>query len=63
MVEAARGAVTVIVRRPHAYRFATDHEGAKIPGIVVLDADGGVLGALALPADDAAAIADLIRGK
>lgn len=54
--------VRVIVRRPHAYKFAADHEGSPIPGLVVLDADGKLLGALALPADDAEEIAELLRG-
>lgn len=51
---AAKNAVTVIVRRPHAYKFKRQHRKAPIPGLIVLDADGEYLGGVALPSDGAA---------
>ncbi|MEK7867189.1 MAG: hypothetical protein AAB434_10940 [Planctomycetota bacterium] len=60
-MKAADAAVRVIIRRPHAYKFAADHEGALIPGLTLLDADGKVLDAIGLPADAADAV-DLLRG-
>ncbi len=32
--------MTIIIRRPHAYKFAADHKGASIPGLAVLDSAG-----------------------
>lgn len=32
--------MTIIIRRPHAYKFAADHKGASIPGVAVFDAAG-----------------------
>lgn len=52
----------MIVRRPHAYKFAADHEGSPIPGLVLLDADGNVLRAVRLPVDDPAEVVGLLRG-
>lgn len=53
LIEVAKTAVKVIVRRPHAYKFKQQHEDAPIPGLVVLDAEGKFLGAVALPSDKA----------
>lgn len=53
----------MIVRRPHAYKFAADHEGSPIPGLVLLDAEGNVLRAVGLPVGDAADVVDLFRGE
>ncbi len=35
----------VLIRRPHAYKFAPKHPGSHIPGIVLLNAEGKVLAA------------------
>ena len=52
----------VIIRRPHAYKIKAKYPEARIPGLVVLDAEGEFLGALALPAKDAAArLAKLLK--
>ncbi len=55
--------VRVIIRRPHAYKFAADHENSPIPGLVLLDAEGKVLGAVGLPVDDPAEVVELLRTK
>lgn len=55
--------VTLIVRRPHAYKFAADHGKPPIPGLVVLDAEGATVDSIALPAEDAEAIVRLIEGR
>lgn len=36
----------IIIRRPHAYAFAKDHEGATIPGVAFLDAEGTLTGSV-----------------
>lgn len=46
----------VIIRRPHAYKIKAKYPKTPIPGLVVLDADGKFLGAVPLPAKDAAAV-------
>jgi len=51
--------VTVIVRRPHAYKFQQEYRQAPIPGLVVLDADGKYVGGVALPSE--AAVANLVE--
>ena len=53
LIAAAQGAVRVIIRRPHAYKFKDEHARAPIPGLVVLDADGKLVGVVPLPAKDA----------
>jgi len=53
LIAAAKDAVCVLVRRPHAYKFRAEHPGTPIPGLVVLDAEGKVKGAVALSATDA----------
>lgn len=45
--------MTVIVRRPHAYKFREQNKETPIPGLVVLDADGKFLGGVSLPSEDA----------
>ena len=45
----------VIIRRPHAYKVKRKYPKTPIPGLVVLDAEGEFLGAVALPSKDAAA--------
>ena len=47
--------MTIIVRRPHAYKFKRDHPKAPIPGLAVLDAEGKFVGGVALPSKDAVA--------
>lgn len=44
VVKAAEGFVRIIIRRPHAYKFANDHAGASIPGVAFLDAEGKLTG-------------------
>jgi hypothetical protein len=41
--------VTVIIRRPHAYKFKRQHAAAPIPGVAFLNGDGEVLGTMRLP--------------
>lgn len=53
----------MIVRRPHAYKFAADHEGSPIPGLVLLDAEGKVLRAVGLPVGDSADVVELLQGE
>lgn len=53
VIAAAKNAVKVIIRRPHAYKFKQQHMKAPIPGFVVLDGDGKYLGGVRLPSDDA----------
>ncbi len=54
MIKAAKKrAVTVIIRRPHAYKFKSEYRNAPIPGIAVLDADGKFVGGVRLPSKDA----------
>lgn len=55
LIAAARDAVRVIVRRPHAYKFRAEYERAIIPGLTVLDAEGRFVGATGLPSPGAAA--------
>ena len=47
--------MTVIVRRPHAYKFKREHRKAPIPGLAVLDAESKYMGGVALPSKDAVA--------
>lgn len=60
VIEAANGFVRLVLRRPHAYKFSADHGDTPIPGLVVLDADGKVVGSLALPAEDSARVASFL---
>ncbi len=60
VIEAAGAFVRLVLRRPHAYNFSADHGDTPIPGLVVLDADGKVVGSLALPAEDAARVASFL---
>ena len=46
--------VRIIVRRPHAYKFKSEHRKAPIPGLVVLNAEGEFVGGVALPSKGAA---------
>jgi len=43
-VNASGKFVRLIIRRPHAYRFAQEHKGATIPGIAFLDGEGKLTG-------------------
>ena len=63
MIEAAKNAVTVIVRWPHAYKFEREHRKAPIPGLAVLDAEGNYVGGVALPSEDAIAKVVELLGK
>ncbi len=45
--------MTVIIRRPHAYKFKREHKKAPIPGIAVLGSDGKFVGGVRLPSKDA----------
>ncbi len=49
VVDAARDAVRIIIRRPHAYTFKMMHPFATIPGVTMLDGDGKFVGSVALP--------------
>jgi hypothetical protein len=51
--------VRLVVRRPQAYTFAGEHEGAKIPGLVFLDVEGKVLAVVDLGAKTASPTAIL----
>jgi hypothetical protein len=53
VIAAAKNAVRVIVRRPHAHRFCEQYEDAPLTGFVVLDADGQFVGAVKLPSKTA----------
>lgn len=44
VVKASEKFVRVIVRRPHAYKFVEKDQTVAIPGIVLLDAEGNVIG-------------------
>ncbi len=46
-VKAAQDTVRILIRRPHAYKFARAHPGSQIPGIVLLNTKGKVLAASA----------------
>lgn len=52
----------LIVRRPHAYEFRQKFKGQEvpIPGIVILDADGKLVGSSSL--DSAKELADRLNG-
>jgi len=54
--------IRVIVRRPHAYEFRQKFRGREvpIPGIVMLDANGKLLGPVSL--DSAKEVADRLNG-
>lgn len=52
-IKAANQTVRVIIRRPHAYKVKAKYPDTPIPGLVVLDAEGKFLGAVALPSKDA----------
>ena len=62
MVNASEKFVRLIVRRPHAYEFRQKFRGHEvpIPGIIVLDADGKLLGSS--PLDSAREVADKLNG-
>ena len=49
----------MIIRRPHAYKFSRQYEGGPIPGLVVLNADGKILGGVRLPSSDA--VSELVK--
>ena len=59
VIEAAKNAVTVIVRRPHAYKFKRDHSKSPIPGLVVLNGAGEYLGGVTLPSKSA--VSDIVK--
>ena len=48
VVQASEKFVSVIVRRPQAYRFLQKDKNVAIPGIVFLDAEGAVITACGL---------------
>ena len=50
MLKAAKNTIRVMIRRPHAYKFARTYKGSQIPGLVLLSAKGKVLGSVRLPA-------------
>lgn len=50
MVKVSQKFVRLIVRRPQAYQFKAKDEKAPIPGIVFLNADGKLVGAIPLEA-------------
>ena len=52
----------LIVRRPHAYQFRQKFKGQEvpIPGIIILDADGKLVGSSSL--DSAKEVADKLNG-
>jgi hypothetical protein len=45
--EASNHVVTIIIRRPHAYAFASRYPRSPIPGIVILKDDGSLKHAFA----------------
>ncbi len=53
VVDAAKDAVRIIIRRPHAYQFKTMHPFAIIPGVTILDANGRFVGSVPLPSMNA----------
>ena len=62
VIEAANEAVRVIVRRPHAYSFLRDHRKSRIPGLVVLNAEGEFIGAVSVPSRTAVEkVVELLR--
>lgn len=62
VIAASDNAVKVIIRRPHAYRFKEQYEAAPIPGLVVLDREGRLVGGVRLPSRDAVArVVELLR--
>jgi hypothetical protein len=54
--------VRLIVRRPHAYEFRQKFKGqeVRIPGFIVLDADGKLVGSALL--DSAKEVAQKLNG-
>ena len=40
----------ILIRRPHAYKFARDHKNSPIPGLILMNAKGKVLDSLRVPA-------------
>lgn len=42
--------VTLIIRRPYAYAFVREHEGAVLTGVAFLDGDGTLKGSSRLKA-------------
>lgn len=62
MVKASEKFVRLIVRRPHAYEFRQKFKGQEvpIPGIIVLDADGKLVGSSSL--DSAKELAEKLNG-
>ena len=64
LIAAAQDAVRILIRRPHAYKFRSEHTGAPVPGLSVFDGDGQFLGGAALPSDDAVAkVTELLKTK
>jgi hypothetical protein len=55
VIEASRGYVRLIIRRPHAYQFRAVYKRAPIPGIAILDAEGGFVDGHDLKGEEAAA--------
>jgi len=49
-VQAAKDTIRILIRRPHAYKFRQDHAGTPIPGLVLLDVKGSMVGSARLPA-------------
>jgi hypothetical protein len=60
-VKASEKFVRLIIRRPHAYEFRQKFKGqdVPIPGIIVLDADGKLVGSSSL--DSAKDLADKLN--
>ncbi len=64
LIQAAKGAVSIIIRRPHAYEFKRDYRKAQIPGITVLNADGEFVGAVRVPSSQAVEkLVELLKTK
>jgi len=62
VLKASEKFVRLIVRRPHAYEFRQKFKGQElpIPGIIVLNADGKLLGSSSL--DSAKEVTDKLNG-
>jgi len=54
VVKGSEKFVRIIIRRPHAYSFKAKYKEAPIPGVVVLDGDGGLKAKHDLKGEDAA---------
>ena len=51
--------MSLIVRRPHAYRFKEKYPKAPIPGVAILNAKGDWVGAVKMPSETA--VEDLVE--